>query len=206
MEIPRGGGGGGAICPAWKFAHVEVMGGTFIVIGGPAGTGKTTVAELLSSELKCPYLEGDEFHPRENIDKMSSGLALTDDDRWGWLRVLSKTTSDKVMDPENESKAAIVSCSMLKKIYREYIKQEAHDSDQIRFVFVFLYSTFEELLKRVGNREAHYMKSDMVKSQYDIMEIPRDEELILNRGNSLAVDTTNKSPREICHEIVPYLV
>lgn len=183
----------------------SIMSGTFIVVGGPAGTGKTTIAELISDQLKCPYLEGDELHPQENIDKMSKGFALNDDDRWGWLKILSEKTSDACLDTENQAQTAIVSCSMLKKSYRQYIKDSAHNSDKLNFKFVFLYSTFEELLKRVGNRKGHYMKSDMVKSQYDIMEIPQGPELIDNGGDCLSIDTTDKTPEEIFKIILKYL-
>lgn len=57
-----------------------------IVVGGPAGTGKTTLAEKLRDELKCPFIEGDLLHPKANVDKMSQGIPLTDEDRWGGLR------------------------------------------------------------------------------------------------------------------------
>lgn len=179
--------------------------GTFIVVGGPAGTGKTTIASLLSEQLGCPYLEGDDLHPQENVDKMASGQPLTDTDRWGWLSILSKNTSTLVLDEENISNTTIVSCSMLKKIYREFIKKEANKSEELKFIFIFLYTSFEELLIRVGNRKNHYMKSDMVKSQYDIMEIPKDDELVINGGESIAVDTSDKSPQQIFEEIKQYL-
>lgn len=182
------------------------MGYQVLVVGGPAGTGKTTIAELLSQHLKCLFIEGDQLHPQANIDKMSRGEPLTDDDRWDWLKTLSVEASTKaVNDP---SKLSVVSCSMLKKAYRDHIKQSAthgHENDEITFRFIFLYTTFEELLKRVGQRQNHYMKSDMVKSQYDIMEVPQGAELYANGGEALPVDTTDKSPDAIYEEIVKSL-
>ncbi|KAI5951842.1 hypothetical protein KGF54_004917 [Candida jiufengensis] len=169
-----------------------------IVVGGPAGTGKTTQGELLAKKFNCPFIEGDALHPKANIDKMSRGEPLTDEDRWGWLKQLSQIASEKA--EEDKSKIAVVSCSMLKKVYRDYIKQNSSIKD-MSFRFVFLYTTFEELLKRVGNRKGHFMKSDMVKSQYDIMEIPEQGELIKNGGEAVSVDTTNKSPDVIEKEI-----
>ena len=56
---------------------------TVIVVGGPAGTGKTTQGELISKHFQCPFIEGDALHPQENVDKMSQGIPLTDEDRWG---------------------------------------------------------------------------------------------------------------------------
>lgn len=174
--------------------------GTFIVVGGPAGTGKTTISEMLSKQLRCPFIEGDNLHPEENIAKMSRGEALTDRDRWGWLAEISRVTSDECLDERNETHVAVVSCSMLKASYRKYLKQHSHGS--LKFRFIFLYTTFEELYKRVGQRNGHFMKNDMVKSQYDIMEIPRRGELVENHGDCLAIDTTGKDPQAIFKEIL----
>ncbi|KAI5964645.1 uncharacterized protein KGF55_001714 [Candida pseudojiufengensis] len=173
-----------------------------IVVGGPAGTGKTTQGELLAKNFNCPFIEGDALHPKENIDKMSRGEPLTDEDRWGWLKKLSQVASEKAI--EDESKIAVVSCSMLKKSYRDFIKQNSI-GENLTFRFVFLYTTFEELMKRVGSRKGHFMKSDMVKSQYDIMEIPKTNELLKNGGESASIDTTNKSPDVIEKEILSNL-
>ncbi|KAG7660557.1 SUV3 [[Candida] subhashii] len=171
---------------------------TVIVVGGPAGTGKSTQGELFAKNLNCPLIEGDDLHPKENVDKMARGQPLTDEDRWGWLKELSEVASTKALDENNESGLCVVTCSMLKKIYREFIKANAIQASELNFRFVFLYTTFEELVKRVESRKGHYMKSEMVKSQYDIMEIPKDEEL----GEAIPIDTTNKTPAEIFEEII----
>lgn len=179
-----------------------------LVVGGPAGTGKSTIAELLSKHFQCPFTEGDLLHSAENVAKMSRGEPLTDDDRWGWLKNLSEVSTAKAFDPSNTSNVSIVSCSMLKKVYRDYIKQVANESQhngKIVFRFIFLYTSFEELLQRVGQRQNHYMKSDMVKSQYDIMEIPLGDELLSAGGEALSVDTSAKSPDSIYKEIIDNL-
>lgn len=87
------------------------------------------------------------------------------------------------------------------KKYRDFIKENSVDP-LIKFRFVFLYTTFEELMSRVENRKGHYMKSDMVKSQYDIMEIPHNGELLQNGGDAITVDTSGKSPEQIFKEII----
>lgn len=114
----------------------------------------------------------------------------------GWLKTLSEVSTEKgLSDP---SQMCIVSCSMLKRSYRKYISKVAstvHEGNEFRFVF--LYTTIEELVKRVGNRKGHFMKSDMVTSQYKIMEIPLEDELVANGGNSLAIDTTGKDIDEV---------
>ncbi|CAK9440269.1 uncharacterized protein LODBEIA_P43690 [Lodderomyces beijingensis] len=178
---------------------------TVIVVGGPAGTGKTTQGVLLSQYYQCPFIEGDQLHPQSNIDKMSRGEALTDEDRWGWLAQISKVASTKAQsDPSHLS---VVSCSMLKRKYREYIKQQAAAAGggggpDIKFRFVFLYTNFDELMERVGARVGHFMKSDMVRSQYEIMEIPHGGELLQNGGEAVAVDTSGKSRETIFKEVL----
>lgn len=173
---------------------------TVIIVGGPAGTGKSTIASLLAEHHNCPFIEGDNLHPQANVDKMSRGEPLTDDDRWGWLKALSENVAGKAKDPENVSHMAIASCSMLKKVYRDYI--EKCGGPDITYRFAFLHTSYEVLLKRVSNRQGHYMKSDMVKSQYDIMEIPSGDELLVNGGKALEVDTSAKTPEEILKEIL----
>lgn len=180
---------------------------TVIVVGGPAGTGKTTIAELLANHYQCPAVEGDNLHPELNIKKMSQGIPLTDDDRWDWLKELTLAAVDKSIDASNKSKIAVVSCSMLKKAYRDHIKECARASldDLIQFRFVFLHTTIEHLFERVLNRPGHFMKSDMVNSQFSIMEIPDGDELLENGGEALSVDTTNKLPPQIGDEILASL-
>ncbi|SGZ57647.1 CIC11C00000005012 [Sungouiella intermedia] len=176
---------------------------TVIIVGGPAGTGKTTIASLLAEHHKCPFIEGDNLHPKENVDKMARGEPLTDDDRWGWLQTLAETAASLAKDPKNASQVAIASCSMLKKVYRDFLEKSAGDG--VTFRFVFLHTHYDELLKRVSNRQGHYMKSDMVKSQYDIMEVPSGDELLVNGGEALEVDTTDKEPENILKEILTTL-
>lgn len=172
------------------------MTGTILVIGGPAGTGKTTAAAKLSAHFHCPYIEGDALHPVGNIRKMSKGIPLTDDDRWDWLVSLTKATVEK--SKESESHMAIVTCSMLKKLYRQLIRE----TSSATVIFCFLYATFEELVNRVENRQNHYMKSDMVRSQYEIMEVPQGSELMGSGGDCVVVDTTEKSTEDIYGELL----
>lgn len=173
---------------------------TVIIVGGPAGTGKTTIASMLASEYQCPFIEGDNLHPQANVDKMARGEPLTDDDRWGWLETLSKEAAARATDPENASGVAIASCSMLKRVYRDYLKKWS--GSQVTFRFVFLHTSYEVLMQRVSSRQGHYMKSDMVRSQYEIMEIPADSELLAAGGDAVPVDTTDKTPDTILAEVL----
>lgn len=92
---------------------------------------------------------------------------------------------------------------MLKKVYREYLAKNSVEG--VKFKFVFLYTTFDELMLRVSHRQNHFMKADMVKSQFDIMELPVEDELMENGGSAVVVKTAGKTPEQILLEIVAQL-
>lgn len=177
---------------------------TIIVVGGPAGTGKTTIAQKLADHYRCGFIEGDLYHPKLNIEKMSNGIPLSDEDRWDWLKTLAVKSLDMVAHADDASGMSIVSCSVLKRSYRDYISdcaQAAHDGP-LQLRFIFLYTSYQELVQRVTNRSGHFMKSEMVKSQYDLMEIPKDDELLDNGGNAISINTANVSAKEVFHSVL----
>lgn len=171
-----------------------------IVVGGPAGTGKTTTARLLSEHFQCPFLEGDDLHPKANVEKMSKGEPLTDDDRWGWLATLSRKASN--VAHTDKTSICVASCSMLKKKYREYLQKCGGNS---HFRFAFLHTSIETLSARVAARRGHFMKLTLVQLQYDIMEIPDGHELCINGGQAIAVDTSDKTPEQVERYILQQL-
>lgn len=138
-----------------------------IIVGGPAGTGKTTVGEGLAEKLGASYIEGDSLHPARNIEKMSKGIPLTDEDRWDWLTDVAKTVSSRAQN------VSVGSCSALTKKYRAHLKEHAGNT---KFIVVFLWAEKDELHRRVSGRKGHYMGSNMVQSQYDLMQIPQTDE------------------------------
>ena len=101
---------------------------------GVSGCGKSTIAKALAKDMNAAFLEGDDFHSQSNIDKMKSGIPLTDEDRKGWLESIHakiKTYTDKGED-------CIVSCSALKRRYRDTLRENvAH------ILFVYLKGSFE---------------------------------------------------------------
>ena len=99
-----------------------------VVIWGVAGVGKTTIGQLLARELGWKFSEADDFHPQANIDKMRSGIPLTDEDRQPWLEELRDAIKQALAANED----MILACSVLKKKYRDRLKV----SDQVRFVFL----------------------------------------------------------------------
>ena len=132
---------------------------------GVSGTGKSTLGRALSESLAWRFVEGDDFHPRENMEKMSRGEPLNDDDRRPWLdRLNSEIESD-----QRKGVRSIVTCSALKKRYRDRL---THGLDGVRFVF--LCGTRDVILNRLRNRRGHFMPPDLLDSQIAALEPPED--------------------------------
>lgn len=168
---------------------------TIYVIGGTCGTGKSTIAERVHQRLhennpKIEFIEGDLLHPAENIRKMSHGIPLHDDDRWGWLEKVSDDSYKK----SEECDTCIVTCSSLKKSYRDYIRSKHPEG---RFVFFMLYGAKSEILKRILQRESHFMKADMVDSQFNDLQLPAEDE-----QDSFVINVTSLSVEEVVDEIM----
>jgi len=143
------------------------------IITGPAGCGKSSVAEYLAKNLDLPYIEGDEYHPPENVKKMSAGIPLTDDDRWDWLDTLRQKAREEL---EGGALGAVVTCSALKRKYRDFIRQVGQAEANVVVRFVYLRADVELLISRVKQRKNHFMKDDMVRSQFDCLEEPDESE------------------------------
>ncbi|KAI0008034.1 carbohydrate kinase [Xylariaceae sp. FL0662B] len=152
--------------PAPRYHHIWL-------VTGPAGCGKTTVAKHLASALDLPYLEGDEFHPKANIDKMGNGIPLTDADRWDWLTILREESLRKLA---SGAEGVVLTCSALKRKYRDVIRVAPYYSHDVVLHFIYLHAPEAVLLERVGLRKGHYMGANMVHSQFSILEPPTAEE------------------------------
>lgn len=161
------------------------------LVTGPAGCGKTTVAEHLSKALNMPYLEGDSYHPKANIDKMASGVPLTDADRWDWLTALRQNSMQLIA---SGSEGVVLTCSALKRKYRDVIRVAAYNNPSIQIHFIYLDASEDVLLKRVAARKGHYMGANMVHSQFNILERPQEDE-----ADIMSVDVS-KTQEEVLKE------
>ena len=133
-----------------------------IVIFGVSGCGKSTIARLLSDRTGLPYFDADDFHPKDNIEKMARGLPLNDKDREPWLEALS-TLLEKAV----RSGGGILACSALKEKYR---KKLAGKTEGIQWVF--LKGDFDLIKRRMEARQGHFMKPEMLRSQFETLEEP----------------------------------
>lgn len=133
----------------------------FVIIMGVSGCGKTTIGSTLAKKLDVPFFDADDYHPAENIAKISAGIPLTDQDREGWLASLAGLIRRYTRAGLN----GVLACSALKESYRRILCVEP-----VRFVY--LKGNFDIIQARMQARGNHYMKPTMLKSQFDILEEP----------------------------------
>ena len=138
-----------------------------IVVMGVSGCGKSTVAARLAQRLGWEFAEADAFHSPANIEKMRSGTALTDEDRWPWLDAIAAW----IGAARAQGRPCIVACSALKRRYRERL---AAGHDDVRFVY--LQGAYETVAARLASRSGHYMPLSLLQSQYDALEEPATDE------------------------------
>lgn len=159
-----------------------------VVFMGVSGSGKSTVARAVQERLGWDFAEGDEFHPPENVAKMSAGHPLTDMDRFPWLGTLAGW----IREHEAQGRPTLMSCSALRRTYREVLRSGA---DDVRFVH--LAGDKGLLLERMDARD-HFMPPSLLESQLDTLEPLHDDE----RG--LTVDVADP-PDEIAETVVASL-
>jgi len=168
-------------------------------VTGPAGCGKTTVAQYLSSIYKLQYLEGDDYHPEANLKKMSNGIPLADADRWDWLVELREAAVDCL---DNGAHGVVLTCSALKKKYRDVIRVACYNDHDVQIHFIYLRATEDVLLQRVNARKGHYMKSSMVKSQLQSLEEPQKERDVNSIDVSVSQDQVQRKAFEVVTKIL----
>jgi gluconokinase len=150
-----------------------------VVVMGVSGSGKSTLGRLIAKQMKCEFLEGDELHPPRNVERMTSGIALTDNDRRDWLRAIA----EQIADASVSQHGLIVACSALKRSYRDVLRAA---SGRLRFVHV--HGDAALLEARLKQRVGHYMPASLLTSQLQALEAPGDDEGCLVLDAALAPD------------------
>jgi gluconokinase len=150
-----------------------------IIVIGVSGSGKTTVGQALANRLGWMFNDADNFHSKINIKKMQQGIPLNDADRQPWLKRLNNAISQFLESNIN----AILACSALTAQYRQLLSS---DSKQVKFVY--LCGSFDLIEQRLKQRKGHYMNSNLLQSQFDLLEEPTDA-LVIDITQSVEANT-----------------
>ena len=132
-----------------------------IILFGVSGSGKSTIGKKLSKDLKFKFIEGDDFHSINNINKMKRRLALNDNDREEWLQALNNKLKDQSIN-------TVLACSALKEKYRKKLIRGL----DINIFWFCLRGEFDLINQRLKKRNNHFFSSSLLQSQYDIIEYP----------------------------------
>ncbi len=159
-----------------------------LIVMGVAGSGKTTVGTLLAHKLGWRFADADDFHPSENIEKISRGIALTDSDRAPWLAAMRSAILQWNAAGEN----VVLGCSALKGSYRYELR-----AGKVRFVF--LKGNYELLLERLRLRHGHFADEKILASQLETLEEPGGDE---RDAITVGIDET---PQAIVSKIIANL-
>lgn len=152
---------------------------------GVSGCGKTTIGEIIAPHYQAKFFDGDNLHPRENVEKMSKGQPLTDEERWPWLETVGKTL-------QAES-SVIIACSALKRSYRDHIRSFSPSTE-----FVLLHGTKEVLSSRLGARKGHFFPASLLDTQLALLEPLASDEA----GVKVNIDQTED---EIAAEVINWI-
>jgi gluconokinase len=143
--------------------------GDIYVVMGVAGSGKSLIGSAFARALGVEFVEGDDHHPAENVARMAAGIALTDDDRAGWLRSIA----GRIREARANGAGLVVACSALKRRYRDLLRTESGVAD---LRFVLLRGERSLIADRLARRRGHFMPASLLESQLDALEEPASDE------------------------------
>lgn len=161
-----------------------------VVVAGVAGSGKTTVGQLLAGRLNWMFADGDSFHPAANVARMRAGLPLTDEDRSPWLAAIGSWMDDVIASGQ----PAVLACSALKRRYRDELLSGRAEAE-----LVLLLISRAEDEARLAARKGHFFHEPLLASQFADLELPGPDERVLT------VPASARTPGEVVTEIIKRL-
>lgn len=162
---------------------------SLVVVMGVSGSGKTVVGNFLADKLGCLFVDGDDLHPPENVERMRAGQKLDDETRKPWLAAICQSAESSF----TEASSIVIACSALKAKYREQLRSVSKP-----VWFVFLNGPQEVIQARMEKRKGHYMPASLLDSQFADLEIPENEPNVV----PVDVDQPMEVMLETCWELL----
>lgn len=134
---------------------------------GVSGSGKSLIGAAFANAIGIDFVEGDAYHPAENVERMASGIPLTDENRAGWLRALAA----RIGEAKEAGTGLVMTCSALKRSYRDVLRAQAPELQ-----FVFLQGPRALIAERIASRRGHFMPASLLESQFTTLEEPSPDE------------------------------
>jgi 6-phosphogluconolactonase len=141
-----------------------------VIVIGVSGSGKSTIGTRLADAMHGEFLEGDTLHPQSNVEKMQGGVPLTDEDRRPWLEALHA----RIVESWHRGEDLVVACSALKREYREMLARG------VSVAWVYLKGSPDLIRARMEQRRGHFMKADMLASQFEALEEPEGDAIVVD--------------------------
>lgn len=138
-----------------------------LIVMGVSGSGKSSVGKAIAEAGYRIFIDGDDLHPQANIDKMSQGVPLTDEDRKGWL----DTIAQEAMTMIRRRETGIITCSALKRQYRDQLRSGISSIN-----FLYLKASYEKVSQQLATRQGHFMPVSLLRSQFDLLQEPDEAE------------------------------
>jgi len=163
-----------------------------LIVMGVSSSGKTVTGKAIARRLHAPFLDGDDFHPPANKEKMRAGTPLQDEDRWPWLAALAEALHEAA-----EGKGvAVGACSALKRAYRDHLVAAAGEP----ILFVHLEGSMELIASRMAARAHEYMPASLLGSQFATLEPPASDENVVTVPVTLTIeDIADRVIRAVPH-------
>lgn len=157
---------------------------------GVSGSGKSTIAEAVAQKMNVPFIDGDFLHPRHNIDKMTSGQPLDDEDRKPWLEAINSA----IYAMQHTHAVSLIACSALKKKYRDTLRENTRG-----IYFIYLKGDYSLIAQRMQQRKNHFFSTQMLQSQFDALEEP------LNNHHDIYTIAINDTPDKIIANVTLFI-
>ena len=158
-----------------------------LIVMGVTACGKTTLSKRLAEQLEVPFFDGDDFHSKASIRKMTEGIPLQDEDRWSWLRNINELA----LTQERVGPGAVIACSALKHKYREVLNEGL---EKETLLYVYLKAEMHTIAERLRQRKDHFMNASLLDSQFQALEEPkadRDRTLVLDAAKAIEANLTS---------------